>query len=56
MMNSVCMMRLKFCDRRTYERTNKAILGVGLLIYHINTLTLGNVEFEVLGGILALIY
>ena len=27
----ISMMRLKFCDQRTNERTNKAILGVGFL-------------------------
>ena len=31
-MLQVCMMRLKFCDQPTNQPTNKAILGVGLII------------------------
>ena len=32
----VCMMRLKFCSGRTNERTNKAILGVGLVYFSLS--------------------
>ena len=45
----ISMMRLKFCDQRTNERTNKAILGVGCVRYGGFEQTSG--EFEIFFGI-----